>query len=174
MPSFSTKSPASWKLVQSWKKQGNWLLQQQQQQQQQLTEAIYVSRYSDRSNCMSFLWLRYKRHCGFGSPSFFLESLPKSKASCPDVSRSLVTITEASSQRIIWVVAFTFPHWGDTHLHTLTQRAFEFSPFFSLLKTSRLPIEAALKILSLFPYIVRNTNLEQAGSSSAPEEIKEI
>ena len=47
MPSFSTKSPASWKLVQSWKKQGNWLLQQQQQQ---LTEAICVSRDSDKSN----------------------------------------------------------------------------------------------------------------------------
>ena len=132
MPSFSTKSPASWKLVQSWKKQGNWLLQQQQQQQQQLTEAIYVSRYSDRSNCVSFLWLRYKRHCGFGSPSFFLESLPKSKASCPDVSRSLVTITEASSQRIIWVVTFYFSslrRHPSSHTHT---KGFWIFPVFQL------------------------------------------
>ena len=104
-PTFSTKSPASWKLVQSSKKQGSWWLQQQQQQ---LTEAICVSTDSDRSNSMSFLWLRYKRQCGFLSPSFFLESLPKRKASFPDGSRSLVTITEASSQRIIWVVTFCF------------------------------------------------------------------
>ena len=32
---------------------------------------------------------------------FFLESLPKRKASFPDVRRFLVTIPEASSQRII-------------------------------------------------------------------------
>ena len=49
VPTFSTKSPASWKLVQSWKKQGNWWLQQQQQQ---LTEAICVSTDSGRSNGM--------------------------------------------------------------------------------------------------------------------------
>ena len=106
VPSFSTRSLASWKLVQSWKKKGNWLLQQQQQQQ--LTEAICISTDSDRSNAMSFLWLRYKRQCGFLSPSFFLESLLKRKASFLDGSRFLVTITEASSQRIIWAVTFCF------------------------------------------------------------------
>ena len=118
VPSFSTKSPASWKLLHSWKKQGNWLLQQQQQQ---LTEAICVSTDSDRSNGMSFLWLRYKRQCGFLSPSFFLESLPKRKASFPDVSRSLVTIPEASSQRIIWAITFCFSslrRHPSSHTHT--------------------------------------------------------
>ena len=53
---------------------------------------------------MSFLWLCYKQQCGFRSPSFFLDSLPKRKANCPVVSRSLVTI---SSQRFIWVIQFS-------------------------------------------------------------------
>ena len=38
------------------------------------------------------------------SPSFFLDSLPKRKANCPVVSRSLVTV---SSQRFIWVIQFS-------------------------------------------------------------------
>ena len=53
---------------------------------------------------MSFLWLCYKQQCGFQSPSFFPDSLPKRKANCPVVSRSLVTV---SSQRFIWVIQFS-------------------------------------------------------------------
>ena len=56
---------------------------------------------------MPFLWLCYKQQCGFWSPSFFLDSLPKTKASCSVVSRSPVTITEVSSQRIIWMIQFS-------------------------------------------------------------------
>ena len=77
----------------SWTRLSNW------------TETVWTD--SVRSNVMLFLGFCYKRQCGFQSPYFFLDSLSKRKASCPVVSKSLVTITEVSSQCIIWVVQFS-------------------------------------------------------------------